>query len=147
MNPVSPISSNRSGNLSEPTDQKTAFQDAVAGLFYGQMIKSLRSGVGKPAYLHGGQGEDLFQAQMDQLIAERMARQNGDSLVQKLYERFLADHPETNQQPPSQLLSLSQAVKSAPIVEPAQDAFCARPTTSVSGITTGTGVIPALIRK
>ena len=34
-----------------------AFQDAVGGLFFGQMIKALRSGVGKPAYLHGGQAE------------------------------------------------------------------------------------------
>lgn len=128
-------------------DQKTAFQNAVAGLLFGQMIKSLRSGVGKPAYLHGGQGEDLFQAQLDQVVAEQLARHHGAPLVEELYARFVIDHPEGDQQGASQLSALSRAVKSASAVQSAQDASWSRPTTTVSGNTTGTGVIPALNRK
>lgn len=130
-----------------PSAVKTAFQDAVAGLFFGQMIKSLRAGVGKPAYIHGGQAEEMFQSQMDQKVAENLARQNGGALVEDLYQRFLVDHPNWAEKPPAQLVSLAQSVMSAPTVESAQELAWARPTTSGARNTTGTTVIPALNRK
>jgi Rod binding domain-containing protein len=128
----------------ESQDQRGAFQSAVAGLLFGQMIKSLRSGVGKPAYLHGGQAEDLFQAQMDQVVAEQLARHHGGPFVDELYRRFLIDHPDRAS---SELATLSHAAKSVSAVQSAQAASWARPTTTVSGNTTGTPVIPALYRK
>ncbi len=140
-------SGNSSLSANGPSEVKTAFQDAVAGLFFGQMIKALRAGVGKPAYIHGGQAEEMFQTQMDQKVAENLARQNGGALVEELYQRFLVDHPEAPQKPPAQLASLLQSVKSAPTVESAQELAWARPTTSGTRNTTGTTVIPALNRK
>ena len=43
------------------------FQQAVAGMIFGEMMKAMRSTVGEPAYIHGGQAEKMFQQQMDQL--------------------------------------------------------------------------------
>src|SRR5690349_18088356 len=99
MNAISPItaatSSTASGAASEPSPLQAKFQEAVGGILFGEMLKSLRKGVGKPAYLHGGQGEDMFQAQMDQLVAENLAKSHGGALVKNLYPRFLVDHPES----------------------------------------------------
>src|SRR5690606_5744113 len=58
---------------------KEAFQDFVAGTFYAQMLKSMHKSHGKPAYFHGGQAEDIFRSQLDQQIADTMARQHGQA--------------------------------------------------------------------
>lgn len=131
----------------EPKNLETSFQHAVGGLLFGQLIKSLRQGVGKPAYIHGGQAEEMFQAQMDQKIAEDLATQHGGALVKDLYQRFLIDHPVSAPQSSQPVASLAQTVKSASTEESAQDATWARPTTSGSRNTTGTGVISTLYRK
>lgn len=67
--------------------QKT-FQQAIAGLLFGELVKSLRSTVGEPAYLHGGQAERMFQSQMDQYLVEDLAEQSGAGLVGDLYRQF-----------------------------------------------------------
>lgn len=131
----------------EPSEMREAFQQAVGGLFFGQLIKALRSGVGKPAYLHGGQAEDLFQAQMDQHFAESLSKSHGAPLVEELYQRFLVDHPEGAKDTDSALLSLTQSSKSALQAEPVQEASWARPLNSGSRNTIDTAVIPALNRK
>lgn len=69
---------------------KETFQKSVGSMLYGQMLKALRSGVGKPKYIHGGQTEDLFTAQLDQHVAETLSARNGDQLVRGLYERTVA---------------------------------------------------------
>lgn len=74
------------GQADDPL-QKT-FQEAIAGLFFGELMKSLRSTVGEPAYLHGGQAERMFQAQMDQYLVEDLAEQSGAGLVGDLYRQF-----------------------------------------------------------
>lgn len=130
-----------------PITQKQAFQEAVGGLFYAQMIKALRQGVGKPAYIHGGQAEEMFQEQMDQQVASNFARTHSAGFVEELYQRFLIDHPEGPAKQSSELSSLVQAAKSASAMESAQQAAWARPSTSGAGNTTRTGVIPALNRK
>lgn len=145
MNSISPIAANSSA--SEPSPQQTKFQEAVGGILFGEMLKSLRKGVGKPAYIHGGQGEDMFQAQMDQIVAENMAKSHGGALVRDLYQRYLVDHPETTPKQSAELSSLTQTANSATAAQSAQAASWARPVTSVSRNTTGTGVIPAMNRK
>ena len=130
-----------------PDQMRQTFQEAVGSLFYGQMIKALRSGVGKPAYIHGGQAEEMFQGQMDQQVAENLARHQGGALVEDLYQRFLVDHPEGREQAPAELSALLQSVKSLPTAESAQEASWARPLTSGSRNTIDTAVIPVLNRK
>jgi len=64
------------------------FRTAVAGMFYGQLMKALRSTAGETAYLHGGQAEKMFEAQLDQQLVEDLAAGHNGSLVQELYQQF-----------------------------------------------------------
>ena len=68
------------------------FQDAVAGTFYRTMLKALRSTEKKPAYLDGGQAEDIFKGQLDEQFSDLLAKSNGaelsDSLFQVMQQRW-----------------------------------------------------------
>jgi Rod binding domain-containing protein len=67
---------------------REAFQDFVAGTFFQQMLKSLHATHGKPAYFHGGQAEEMFQSQLDQQIAEDLAKTHGSPFADRLFEAF-----------------------------------------------------------
>jgi peptidoglycan hydrolase FlgJ len=70
-------------------DQKLhdTFTQFVGQTFYGQMIKSMRSTVGKAAYFDGGQGEKIFQGQLDQTMAEQMTKASADKFAEPLFHR------------------------------------------------------------
>jgi Rod binding domain-containing protein len=65
-----------------------AFQKFVAGSFFRQMLKSLRSTVGKPPYFHGGQAEEVFRSQLDEQLADELAESHGAAISAPLYESF-----------------------------------------------------------
>jgi hypothetical protein len=67
---------------------KKAFTDFVGQTFYGQMLKSLRSTVDKPAYFHGGQGEEMFQEQMDQILCEKFADASSEKFSGPMFDLF-----------------------------------------------------------
>jgi hypothetical protein len=48
----------------------------------------MRNSVGKPAYLHGGRTEEIFQQQLDQIIVEEVTDSAGPSLVGPMYDLF-----------------------------------------------------------
>ena len=52
---------------------RKVFDSFVGETFFGQMISSMRKTVDKPAYMHGGRAEEVFQGQLDQLLSQRMA--------------------------------------------------------------------------
>lgn len=52
------------------------------------MIKSMRSTVDKPAYFHGGRGEEVFQKQLDQVFVERMTEATADHLGGPMFDLF-----------------------------------------------------------
>jgi Rod binding domain-containing protein len=60
----------------------------VGEAFYGQLLKSLRSTQQKPAYFHGGQGEQVFRQQFDQLLVEKMSHSESNSLGDAMFELF-----------------------------------------------------------
>jgi Rod binding domain-containing protein len=68
---------------------REAFQAFVAGTFYKQMLKSLRSTVDKAEYFHGGRAEEVFEAQLDQQVAEDLAARQGGVFADKLYDAFI----------------------------------------------------------
>lgn len=70
-------------------DLKSTFQDFAAGTFYKEMMKSLHKMHRKPAYLHGGQTEDIFQGQLNQQLAEDLAHEHGGQFADSLYQAFL----------------------------------------------------------
>lgn len=69
---------------------KEAFQEFVSGTFYQQMFKAMRSTQKKAKYFHGGQAEDVFQSQLDQKFSEELAKSNGGSFSDSLYDAFAA---------------------------------------------------------
>ena len=98
------------GTGSAPPEQqlllRETFQDFVAGTFYRQMFKSMRRMHDKPAYFHGGSAEEIFQSQMDQQVAEDLARENGAAFADPLFQAFarrlqLAEISSTSAQVPS----------------------------------------------
>lgn len=68
------------------------FCEFVGEAFYGQMMKSMRSTVGKPAYFNGGRAEEIFQGQLDQQLAQELASQSGDRFAEPMFERQFPQH-------------------------------------------------------
>jgi Rod binding domain-containing protein len=68
-----------------------AFNDFVGQTFYGQMLQSLRKSVGnKSSRFHGGRGEEVFTRQLDQVLAQKLAKSSGDKLSGSMYRLFTA---------------------------------------------------------
>lgn len=67
---------------------REAFRDFVGQTMFGQMLQSMRSTVGKPAYFHGGRGEEVFQQQLDQLLVEELADSSASSVADPMFELF-----------------------------------------------------------
>ena len=70
------------------SELKEAFQGFVGETFFQMMLKSMRTMHDKPAYMHGGQAEDIFQSQLDQKMASDLAQNSGATFTSDLYELF-----------------------------------------------------------
>jgi peptidoglycan hydrolase FlgJ len=86
--PTSLLASQQSAAARPNTELRETFNRTVGGVFYGQLLKSLRSGVGKPAYIHGGQAEEMFQSQLDEQVVESIVSRSDIKLVDALFQRF-----------------------------------------------------------
>src|SRR5258708_4285527 len=75
-------------DTSNDGEVRKAFDSFVGEVFYGQMLKAMRQTVDKPAYFHGGRGEEVFQSQLDQILSEKMAASSGASLSGPMFELF-----------------------------------------------------------
>ena len=58
--------SDESAKPADDAELKKAFTDFVGQTLFGSMLASMRKTVGKPAYMHGGRTEEVFQQQLDQ---------------------------------------------------------------------------------
>ena len=67
---------------------REAFTDFVGQTLFGSMLASMRKTVGKPAYMHGGRTEEVFQQQMDQKIVEELTEASADSIADPMFELF-----------------------------------------------------------
>jgi Rod binding domain-containing protein len=65
----------------------STFTQFVGQTFFGQMIKSMRTTVGHAAYFNGGQGEKIFQSQLDQTFAEQMTKASADRFAEPLFHQ------------------------------------------------------------
>ena len=74
-------------NASTP-ELREAFTDFVGQTLFGSMLASMRKTVGKPAYMHGGRTEEVFQQQMDQHIVEDMTKSSADTISGPMFELF-----------------------------------------------------------
>lgn len=83
--------SRRSGH--DTPELREAFNDFVGQTFFGELMKQMRSTLDKPAFFHGGMGEDVFQSQLDQIMVERMSDTTAHSLADPMYQLMLARRP------------------------------------------------------
>ena len=67
---------------------RQAFDQFVGETFFTQMLKSMRKSVGKPAYFHGGRAEEMFQSQLDQVLAEKMTAASAEQFTGPMFEQF-----------------------------------------------------------
>jgi Rod binding domain-containing protein len=77
---------------SQDLTTREAFQDFVAGTFFQQMLKALRSTENELPYIGGGQAEKVFRSQLDQFVSEDLAKTHGAPLVDELYKSFAGNH-------------------------------------------------------
>jgi Rod binding domain-containing protein len=82
------------------------FTQFVGEAFYGQMLKAMRSTVGKPAYFYGGHAEEVFQGQLDQTMAEHLTKASASKLAEPMFERQFPQLAESK--PASGLDALAQ---------------------------------------
>ena len=75
---------------SDTPELKQAFTDFVGQSFFGELLKQMRATVGKPAYMHGGFGEDVFQSQLDQILVERISDASAATFSDPMYQLMLA---------------------------------------------------------
>ena len=71
-----------------PGELREAFDQFVGETFYAQLLGSMRKTVGKPAYFHGGRAEEVFQGQLDQVLAEQMTKASADQFTGPMFELF-----------------------------------------------------------
>jgi hypothetical protein len=72
---------------------REAFDSFVGEAFYGQMLSAMRKTLGKPAYFHGGQAEEIFQGQLDQVLSEKLTAAGAKSFSEPMYRLFTLGRP------------------------------------------------------
>lgn len=99
------------GNKDELKEKFTQF---VGETFFGQMIKSMRSTVGKPAYFYGGQAEEAFQGQFDQKLAEHLTKASADKFAEPLFRRQFPQLAEQDAAGPGHLNTALEQLQTLP---------------------------------
>jgi hypothetical protein len=69
---------------------RKAFDAFVGESLFGQMLKSMRKTAGPPAIGNGGQAEEVFTAQLDQVLTEKLTKASASTLSGPMYELFTA---------------------------------------------------------
>jgi flagellar protein FlgJ len=67
---------------------RETFDQFVGETFYGQMLQSLRKTVGKTPYFNGGRGEEIFRGQLDQTLAQNMAKSDHGRFSSSMFDLF-----------------------------------------------------------
>jgi hypothetical protein len=68
--------------------ERQAFADVFGQTLFGQVLGAMRKTLDKPAYLHGGRTEEVFQAQLDQVFAEKLSDAAVDSFTGPIYDQL-----------------------------------------------------------
>jgi hypothetical protein len=72
----------------QKTELRTAFDSFVGQTFFGQLMRSMRKTVGKPAYFNGGRAEEIFQQQLDQMLADKVSESSANKFSGPMFELF-----------------------------------------------------------
>jgi Rod binding domain-containing protein len=72
----------------EDQELRETFDSVIGQTLFGQMLRSMRKTVHKPAYFHGGRAEEVFQQQLDQVLAEKISQASAARFTEPMYELF-----------------------------------------------------------
>lgn len=87
VRPLRNVAPTHQQQLADARELQKVYRDFVGKTFFGQMIKSMRSTVDKPAYFHGGQAEEVFRSQLDQTLADHMTEASADRIADPMFRR------------------------------------------------------------
>ncbi|MDX1947978.1 MAG: rod-binding protein [Pirellulaceae bacterium] len=71
------------------SEARAAFDDFVGQTFFTQLLSQMRKTVEKPAYFHGGQTEEVFQGQLDQVLAEKLSDATAEQFSGPMFDLFM----------------------------------------------------------
>lgn len=88
-----PVRDRAGRDITDAAQRETALRqkvDEFVGLtFYGTLMKMTRNSALKGPYGHGGRGEEVFRAQLDQELAKRAGRASSSSLNEAVYRSLI----------------------------------------------------------
>ncbi|MCA9231690.1 MAG: rod-binding protein [Planctomycetales bacterium] len=87
VRPLRPGVASAEQQVAEAKEVREAFRSFIGEAFFGQMLKSMRSTVGKPAYFHGGQAEEIFRSQLDQTLAQEMTESSAAQIADPMFRQ------------------------------------------------------------
>ncbi len=67
---------------------RETIDEVIGSVFFGPLMRSMRSSTLKGSIGHGGRGEEVFRAQLDQVLVERAGRATQYELSEVLFNRF-----------------------------------------------------------
>ena len=77
---------NKSGDKPGDKEVREQFQNIMGEMLFGEMLKSMRKSVGKPAYFDGGRAEEIFTQQLDQKLSQELSKAASEQFVGPMYE-------------------------------------------------------------
>ncbi len=87
IKPLRPAANSPAQQIADAKEVRDTFRTFIGEAFFGQMLKSMRSTLDKPAYFHGGQAEEIFQGQMDQAMAEEITAASADKIADPMFRQ------------------------------------------------------------
>jgi hypothetical protein len=78
-----------SADVHANAETKKAFVDFVGQTMFGQTLASMRKTLEKPAYFHGGRAEEVFQGQLDQIMAEELTEASAGTFAGPMFDMFM----------------------------------------------------------
>lgn len=87
LKPLRPEAPTAKQQIANAKEVQETFRTFVGESFFGQLMKSMRSTQGKPAYFHGGQAEEVFQSQLDQTLAQEMTAASADKIADPMFRQ------------------------------------------------------------
>ncbi len=87
IRPLRPTNVSAAEQLGQAEEVQEKFRQFVGEMFFGQLMKAMRSTQDKPAYFHGGRAEEVFQGQMDQLMAEEMTEASAEQIADPMFRQ------------------------------------------------------------
>ena len=72
---------------------RTTFDQVMGEMLFGQALKAMRKTVGKPAYVHGGQAEEVFTQWLDNELAKKLTASCASQFTGPMYELFTLGRP------------------------------------------------------